>query len=152
MRLQGTRFGTVEFAAEDILSFDQGLIGFPALVHFVLVCPKPGSQFRWLQSIEDPAVAFLLADPLRYFANYNPMLTAADCDALALAAETGRMVFVTVSIPPGKPAEMTLNLLAPIVLNAQSRKGKQVILGDDAYTIKHRVLQAEGKEAETIAA
>jgi flagellar assembly factor FliW len=47
---------------------------------------------------------------------------------------------------------MTVNLVAPIVLNLETRKGKQVILEDGAYTIKHRVLQAEGKEAETVAA
>jgi flagellar assembly factor FliW len=152
MRLQGTRFGTVDFTAEDIVSFDQGLIGFPSFVHFVLVCPKPGSQFRWLQSLEDPALAFLLMDPATVFPNYGPELPDADAQALQLTEKTPRLVYVTVSIPRGKPQDMTVNLLAPIVLNAESRTGKQVILGDDAYTIKHRVLQAEGKEAETIAA
>ena len=152
MRLQGTRFGTVDFVAEDILTFEDGLIGFPSLTHFILLSPKPDSRFRWLQSIEEPGTAFLLAEPLAFFADYHPELSAHECQELSIGESTSRLVYVTTSIPPGKPEEMTVNLLAPIVLNIETRKGKQVILGDDAYTIKHRVLQAEGKEAETIAA
>ena len=152
MRLQGTRFGNIEFTSEDILTFDEGLIGFPNLNHFVLLSPKPESPFRWIQSVEEPATAFLLAEPLRYFEGYAPELSADECEALAISEETPRLVLVTVSIPSGKPAEMTVNLLAPIVLNLETRRGKQVILLDDAYTIKHRVLQAASKESETIAA
>ena len=152
MRLQGTRFGNVDFAAEDILTFEEGLIGFPTLTHYILLTPKPESQFRWMQSIEDPATAFLLVEPLHFFSDYRPELSSQECKTLRIGENTARLVYVTTSIPPGKPAEMTVNLLAPIVLNIETRKGKQVILGDDAYTVKHRVLQAEGKEAETIAA
>jgi flagellar assembly factor FliW len=152
MRLLGTRFGNVDFTAEDIVAFEDGLIGFPTLTHFILLSPKPDSPFRWLQSIEDPSMAFLLAEPLHFFPSYRPQLSLQECKALSMAEDTPRLVYVTTSIPPGKPKEMTVNLLAPIVLNIETRKGKQVILGDDAYTIKHRVLQAEGKEAETIAA
>lgn len=152
MRLQGTRFGNVDFAAEDIVAFENGLIGFPSLMHFILLSPKPDSPFRWLQSIEDPTMAFLLAEPLHFFPDYRPQLSLQECNALSITEDTPRLVYVTTSIPRGKPKEMTVNLLAPIVLNIETRKGKQVILGDDAYTIKHRVLQAEGKEAETIAA
>ena len=152
MRLQGTRFGNVEFDAEDILAFPEGLIGFPSLKHYVLLTPKADSPFRWIQSVEEPSTAFLLAEPLRFFSDYAPELSEEECQALAISETTARLVYVTVSIPPGKPSEMTVNLLAPIVLNLETRTGKQVILLDDAYTIKHRVLQAESKDAETIAA
>jgi flagellar assembly factor FliW len=152
MRLQGTRFGNIDFEADDILTLEEGLIGFPTLTHFILLTPKPESPFRWMQSVEDPATAFLLAEPLRFFSDYTPEISTSECEKLSLGEDTARLVYVTASIPTGNPAEMTVNLLAPIVLNIESRIGKQVILQDDAYTIKHRVLQAAGKEAETIAA
>jgi flagellar assembly factor FliW len=152
MRLTGTRFGTVEFESNDILSFNEGLIGFPALKHFVMVSNKPDSPFRWMQSIEDPATAFLLADPIKFYADYSPEISEKDQNTLGVEAETPCLVYVTASIPPGHPEEMTLNLAAPLIINALSRVGKQVILEDEAYTIKHRVLQAGRTVAESVAA
>lgn len=152
MRLNGTRFGTVEFEAEDMLTFEEGLIGLPALKHFVLVSTREDSPFRWLQSIEDPAMAFLIAEPGRFVANYAPEVSDRDQERLQLDAETPCLVYVTVSIPPGRPEDMTINLAAPLIINARTRTGKQIILDDEAYTIKHRVLQAGRTVAESVAA
>lgn len=152
MRLNGTRFGTVEFETEDMLTFEEGLIGLPALKHFVLVSTREDSPFRWLQSIEDPAMAFLITEPGRFVADYAPEVSDRDQERLHLDAETPCLVYVTVSIPPGRPEDMTINLAAPLVINARTRTGKQIILEDEAYTIKHRVLQAGRTVAESVAA
>jgi len=152
MRLNGTRFGTVDFETDDMLAFDEGLIGLPALKHFIILSTREDSPFRWLQSIEDASMAFLVAEPTHFVADYCPVVGDADQQRLKLDSETPCLVYVTVSIPPGKPEDMTINLAAPLIINARTRTGKQIILDDEAYTIKHRVLQAGRTVAESVAA
>jgi len=152
MTIQGTRFGTIDYISEDVVHFAEGLIGFSALQHFVLLATKEGSPFRWLQSVDQPAVAFLVSDPNVYVESYHPVIA----DDLALQLEldeaTPTILYTTVTIPPGNPQDMTLNLAAPIVINARSRQAKQLVLDDHAYTIRHRVFPAADLPGEKQAA
>ena len=133
MMLTGTRFGTVEFDGNDVLEIEGGLVGLPALQRFVLFEAKPGSPFSWLQSLDDPAMAFLVTEPSRYVPAYDHDVVRR-CPGVAEA-----VVLATASIPPGRPADTTLNLSGPIVIDATSRRGTQMVLEDTAYTTRHRV-------------
>jgi flagellar assembly factor FliW len=152
MTIQGTRFGDIDYTTEDLISFPEGLIGFPAATEFVILNHRPDSAFRWLQSINDPALAFLVAQPEKYVPDYAPVLSEKDARILQIDAETPVMMFATANIPKGAPAEMTLNLAGPIVVNALSRVGRQVVLEDALYTVRHRVFQPAIRAEESVAA
>jgi flagellar assembly factor FliW len=152
MTLNATRFGTLEFEQSDVLVFNDGLIGFPNLNNFLLISLDNTSPFRWLQSVDDPAVAFLVAHPEHFFSDYAPVVSDAVATTLALDSNTPTLVFTTASIPPGKPHDLTLNLAGPLVLNAITRKGKQVVLDDELYTIKHRVFPEANRDSGQVAA
>ena len=152
MKLTGTRFSTIEYEADDIITIVDGLIGFPDCTHYVLLCPKPESPFRWLQNIEEPGLAFLVVDPATYVPEYEPDMSRTTAIELELVEETPRMVYCTVSIPPGKPDDMTLNLLAPIVINAEKRLASQTVLENAAYTMRHRVFPEANRVSEHAAA
>lgn len=139
IQLLGTRFGTIEFTDEDVVTFREGMIGFSGLQTFVLLSHKPDSPFRWLQSVEEPGLAFLVVDPNAYVEDYSPEITNSDVRSLGLSESTAHLVYTTASIPGGVVEEMTLNLAAPIVLNLEERIGKQVVLEGEAYNIRHRV-------------
>ena len=151
MKLTGTRFGDIEFGPAEVLFMRDGLIGFPQLQEFVLISHKDDSPFRWLQSVQEPAVAFLCAIPQHYLPTYNPSLPASVVEGLKLTEDTERYVLTTASIPRGMPNEMTLNLAAPILINAASRGAVQFVLDDEAYTVKHRVFP-EAKVNQKVAA
>jgi len=140
MTLTGTRFGTIEYQSNDVFRFDEGLIGFPMLQEFVFLEHKPDSPFRWLQSVEEPALAFLVTDPHRFVPDYT----------LRVQQES-EVVLATVAIPAGRPMDMTLNLAGPLVLDATNQRGRQVVLDDGSYTVKHRVF-AEAQTPERAAA
>lgn len=140
--LDTTRFGTIEIEAEDILTFGEGMIGFPAQRQFVLLEHRPGSPFRWLQSVEEAALAFLVVDPAHYIADYAPEVNETQVSDLRMEENTPRLVYTVVNIPKGKPEEMTLNLAGPIVINVENRRAKQLVLEDSRYSLKHRVLPA----------
>ena len=133
MILPDTRFGTVEFDDADILHLEGGLVGLPDLERFVLFPSKPGSPFSWLQSLDDPSMAFLVAEPSRYVPDYERDV------ARRLPGITEAVVLATATVPPGKPRETTLNLSGPIVLDPKTRQGRQMVLDDAAYTTRYRV-------------
>jgi flagellar assembly factor FliW len=140
MELLTTRFGTIVIDEADILTFPEGLIGLPFARQFVLVQSGESGVFRWLQSVDEPSFALLLADPWELTPDYEVELSDEDVAFLDLDEETPKFVYVTVTIPPGKSHAMTINLLAPLVMNACTRQGRQVILNDERYDTRHPVL------------
>lgn len=142
MQLTGTRFGTIDFLDTDILTFAGGLIGFPQLKTFLAVPQKEGSPFHWLQSLEEPAIAFLTCSPWTYVPDYTPALKKDELADMSLTDESA-VILVTTSIPGGDVSQMAMNLAAPIVLNIETRQGRQVILEGEAYTIKHKVFSSD---------
>jgi flagellar assembly factor FliW len=152
MNIQGTRFATIEYEPEDVIAVPDGLVGFPQSRRFLLVSNKEGSPFRWLQSLDVPELAFLLADPGGFGLSYNPEFPDWVAGALALEADTPALMFTTAAIPPGAPRDLTLNLAAPIVINALTRTGMQVVLDDPAYTMRYRVFDETSPQGEGVAA
>ena len=152
MILTHTRFGTLEFTDQDIISFPEGLIGFEGHTQFVLVPSKPGSPFSWLQSTNDPSLAFLVADPNAFFNDYSPELSDRDASTLGLSESSDYALVVTAAIPSGQPNNATANLAAPIIINLDSRIGKQVILENEAYTMRHPIFAEQRKPAQKVAA
>ena len=141
MQIQSTRFGTIEYGDEDTLIVPEGLLGFPNCTQFLVLNHKEGSAFRWLQSVEEPDIAFLAIDPSQFTAEYAPELPSAAAEALELGDDTPRLVYALVSIPPGMPTEMTANLAGPLVINAEKRLAAQVVVEDTRWSTRHRILE-----------
>jgi flagellar assembly factor FliW len=137
MTITNTRFGEIEYSADDIITFLDGVIGFPANTEFLLLNHKPNTPFRWLQNLQEPSLAFLVAFTELIVPGYSPVVDDSVVQELALDEETPKLLLTTVTIPAGEPKEMTTNLLGPIIINGATMKAKQVILSDDAYTVKH---------------
>jgi flagellar assembly factor FliW len=152
MILNNTRFGDIEFSDDDIITFIDGIIGFPDKATFLLLNHKPNTPFRWLQSIEEPSLAFLVAFPELLVPGYSPEIGLPVAKELDLTEETPKMLLTTVTIPAGKPEEMTTNLLGPIIINGLTMQAKQVVLADDLYTVRHRVFATTERVADKVAA
>lgn len=140
MQIETTRFGTVEFGEDDIVTIADGVLGFPQCAHYLIINHKDGSPFRWLQSVEDPSLAFLVIEAGLVRGDYTFEIGAASAAALSLAGETPHLVYAVVSIPAGRPEEMTANLAGPIVINAETRTGAQLVLDDPQWTTRHRIV------------
>lgn len=141
MTIKTARFGNVEATAEDIISFPDGILGFAASQSFVILNHGQGA-FRWLQSVDEPSLAFLVTDPACYFPDYAPAISEEAAESLGLKEQSPMLVYTIVTIPRGKPQQMTLNLAGPIVINAATRKGRQFVIDDEAYSIRQRVFEA----------
>jgi len=126
-----TRFGEVEFDPEKTLSFISGLIGFENL-HDFLVMPsvKKGPLF-WIQSVEDPQIAFVLTDPTNFFLDYKVVPDKVERKTLGIEDEDECFALSVVTIHPDK--SVTLNLAAPILFAPKSNRAMQVILEKSQY-------------------
>lgn len=145
-----SRFGAIEYLIEDVVTFSHGMVGFADLCTFVLIQHNDDSPFRWMQSLDKSDVAFLVVDPGKYVEGYEPEMPESAIESLELLEETARLVYTIVSIPPGKPEDMTMNLAGPIVINLETGCAKQIVLEDEIYPIKHKVFQK--KESDESAA
>ena len=136
-----TRFGDLEVDAELVIEMQEGLIGFERLRRFVVVTPDESSPFRWFQSLDDGSIAFPIIDPWQFKPDYGPTISETDSRQLGLSRDTPRLVFAVVTIPKQNPHGMTANLLGPIVVNAATRRGRQVIVTNEQYTTRHSIVE-----------
>ena len=139
MKLDTRQFGTLEFDASSIITFPSGLLGFEELHDFVVLDQPELAPLQWLQSVDDPQLAFTIVDPALVFADYQPVLTDDDRVALELTSEAPIQVRVLVTVPQN-PVEMTANLLGPLVINSERGKGRQVVLHSSEYPVRQRLL------------
>lgn len=143
MKLEGTRFGEIKYTKADLVNLPDGMIGFGGLTKFVVVNTKEDSPFRWLQSVDEPPLAFLVAFPDQIVGDYTPEIPISTAKELSITEESPYLVFVTATIPKGKPMDAVANLAAPILINLETRIGKQVILEDEAYTMRYPIFASK---------
>lgn len=143
-----TRFGTLDYLEEDVITFPEGLIGFAQYQKYVLIRTNEAGTFRWLQAIEEPGLAFLVADPADLVPGYSIELSDNEAASLEIGPDTATLLLTTASIPPGKPEDLTLNLAGPIVINAEARTGRQLVVDNETVPVRHRVFAPEAEIAK----
>jgi flagellar assembly factor FliW len=117
-----SRFGSLEIPAEDVIEFPNGLIGLGGK-RYALVAGSEDGAFRWLHSLDDPAIALPVANPWSFFADYEVELSDSDSESVT-ADPADVAVWVTVRAG-AELSDFYANLKAPIVI--ADGQGQQVI-------------------------
>lgn len=147
MEVQTTRFGTVTIAEDRVMTFPKGLLGFAHCKRFCLLRPNDDACFFWLQSLEDPALAFVVTDPNLFVPEYSVPIRPEQMDGLKLSKLDDAQVFVIVNKVQQK---LTGNLQGPLVVNTLDRVGEQMVLAEKKWTTRHE-LMALGQSAAATA-
>ncbi len=126
--------GTVRVEASTVLTFPAGLLGFPECRSFVLL-PSERAHLYWLQSVDYPALAFLMIDPFVFFPGYTVDLASADF-ARSSVAPDDVTVLAIVTLPQARSDDPTANLQGPVVIDTRSGEGHQVVISDGRHGIK----------------
>ena len=132
MQINSQRFGLVQIDDEAVLNFPAGIIGFPRENAFALI-PHHGSQYlAWLQSVTKPELAFPVVSAHYFLEGYPdiPVTPAANAAGVS-GKEDDFAVLAVLCAPIGQPA--TVNLLAPVIVNSETRTGAQVILDGSRF-------------------
>lgn len=133
-------FGEITIEDEKIIHFPSGIIGFPELTDFALLHDEekgPGA-IHWLQSLQEPAFAMPVMDPLIVKPDYNPEVDDEVLKPIGELIPEEILVMVTVTIPKDL-TRMTVNLRGPVIINAAEKKACQVIVEGDTYEVKYPV-------------
>ena len=151
MKINTKIFGEIEISEDKVVTFQDGIIGFPDMKRFALLHDEDrgaGAGIRFLQSLDEPGFAMPVMDPLVVKPDYNPEV---DDELLAAAGHVTMdniLVLVTVTIP-GDLTKMSVNLQGPFVINVEENKACQVIVEKGTYPVKfpiYDILQARKGE------
>lgn len=138
--IEKTRFGRLDIGMAEVIEFPLGLHGFPDLKRFCLVDPGDDTLILWMQSLEEPEIAFPILEPKIFRPDYVVRLSGLELRELQLQSIGEGAVFTILTIP-GAVAEMTANLKAPIVINLKRKLARQVVLQENEYALKTPVFR-----------
>ena len=147
IKVKTTRFSEIEVEEKDVIELPTGLVGFPELKRYVLLDHDKESPFKWLQSLTDGSIAFVLINPLLFIPEYIVEVNEAEVSELELESEEDAVISVIITMP-SDPQKMTANLKAPLVFNLKNRKGRQVILSNAEYTTRHNIMDEVNKRSD----
>lgn len=141
MQLNTKNFGEIVVPEDKILSFDDGIPSFESVKKYILLDNGDNtSPFRWLQSIDEPTLAFAIVNPFLIKKDYDINIGDDTVKQLGIEKEEEVEVYAIVVVP-SDISKMTMNLKAPVIINTKNMKGAQVILDTDKYGVRHYIIE-----------
>jgi len=131
--------GRIAVRPDQIISFSLGLPGLAEFQRYALIELPQLSPFLYLQSVDRPDLAFAVIDPVELDPDYRLSVNHGVLKELEVTRVDDLKVLVLLTIPLGRPREMTANLIAPLLINLENCRGKQVVLEAPQYSHRHRV-------------
>jgi len=144
MKIQTSRFGTLDVSEETLLFFPSGLVGFPACRRFVVLEAGEDSDYQWFQSVDEPSLAFVIVEVHLLQPEFQMDVPDEGLAELDMNPNDPMSILAVVTIPSGEPIQASANLRAPLVVNLRSRKGKQIIL-HESIPLRYPLLPASAE-------
>ena len=147
MKINTKAFGEIEISDDKLITFENGIIGFPDLKRFTLLHDEEkgtSAGIRFLQSIDEPGFAMPVMDPLIVKPDYDPEVEDELLTCLGDLTQENLLVLVTVTVPSDLK-QMSVNLQGPLIINVNERKACQLIVEGEQYQVKfpvYDILQA----------
>ena len=135
MKIETLRFGEIEIDENRIFNFSLPIIGFNELKKFAIIDINKDGIFKWLQSLEDPSLAFPIVSVFSFNVDYSFDIPDNVVETLKIENVESLLVMNIASIPQDNPKGTTLNLLAPLIFNIEKNLAGQVILTGTGYDI-----------------
>ncbi|NRA37512.1 MAG: flagellar assembly protein FliW [Planctomycetes bacterium] len=126
--------GRIEIDESKIINFVEPLIGFENKHRFVLLQTKEGPMF-WLQSIDDPSLAFCVLAPFEAGLDFDISIGPQDVTDLG-AKDVTEIDLYSIMVLDKDPAKIRTNLRAPILISREHNKAKQIIVDDHSLPVQ----------------
>jgi len=141
MSIDSGKFGTLQFVEDQVITFKRGLLGFGDYHRYILFSRPETAPLSVLQGVDQPELAFLVAAPANPINGLNLGRLNATLQELKARSPEDLQVFVTFTIPPGRPTEATANFSSPILINPRTKLGKQVLLENQKNSRQQQILE-----------
>lgn len=143
MIIKTTRFGDVEVADSSCFEMVHPILGYDDERKFVIIEHNEQSNFRWLQSVSSPEIAFVVTVPGFFGIDYSFELPEDTQEDLDITTAEDILALNIVVIPHENPRRSTINMLAPLIFNINNKKGTQIILSGSPFKIDYPLFQEE---------
>lgn len=140
-------FGEIEVDDGKIIEFETGILGFENYKKYTLIFDSESDKtpvISWLQSVEEPSLALPVINPFIVMEEYNPVVDDEVLKKLGDFESEDLAAFVVLTVPTDVK-KMTANLRAPILINADARKGCQIITENQDYPVRYEVYDVLSK-------
>ena len=139
-----SRLGQLEVDEDRLITFDEGILGFPQQHRYALIQTGEGSGFYWLQAVDTPELAFVVCDPRLFVADYQVPVKLEELQTIGLGEPEKAQVFVIVN----KVNDLlTGNFQGPLVINVENRHGSQLVISDKRYSTRHPLMRLSARAA-----
>ena len=129
----------LEIRPEDIIVFSKGLPGFEHAKEFVIYSRTEHAPFHCMACSTNPDLQFILINPLHFKPDYDPRIPPHELRELDVHDPKDLLLYTVVTFAP-ELSDSTANLLGPIFINIRTRRGKQIVIDDERYSVRERIL------------
>jgi len=141
MEINTKAYGKINIDDKQVLTFPSGLFGFESLTEYALLDAEQ-QPFFWLQSLEVEQIAFILINPIIFRPDYDPAVHEDELLEIGLTDndDDDFLLFSIVTIPADQ-SRMTANLQGPIVINKDTKIGRQFISTCADWKVRHNIIE-----------
>jgi flagellar assembly factor FliW len=134
----------VQYNESDIITFVRAILGFEDLRQFTIVSRPESEPFKWLQSMDDPSISFVVVEPKLILDNYIVELSQHDIKQLHGSQQlSDYKIFVILTVPKGQPEKISVNLQGPLIINTKNLKAIQLVLNNPEYAIRFNLFESQ---------
>ena len=147
MLVKTRHFGEVDLDESKVITFEDGIIGFEDCKRYTILYNNEeggNNTISWLQSLDVPELALPVISPLSVLADYNPIVEDEVLAPLGELTEENIIILLTLSVP-SDITKMSANLKAPLIINADTKKGCQIIAENPDYVVKYNIYEQAKK-------
>lgn len=157
MHIDSRIFGEIDINDDKIIRFEEGVIGFKEYHNYALIYDEekrkdPKGGIMWLQCMDEPDLAFPVADPLHIYPGYNPVVEDEWLAPIGEFDDVDDIFLLSILTVPSDITKVTANLKAPLIINTVTKKACQTIVNNEEYEIKYNIYDyvqsLKKKEAE----
>lgn len=152
MIIETEKFGSFDTKDSKTINFPSGLPGLEDFRDFIILEVGETKPIYWLQSIEDKHISLPVIITFEILDDYNIDIRDNDLEDLQFESKNDLLIMNVVVIPQDIK-DMTVNLAAPIIINAKHGIAKQIIIDAGELSIRHPIYESlmksmEGGEAD----
>ena len=136
--------GKITVSDDHLITIPEGLFGFEQYTQYALV-DSDYEPFLWLQSCEDPNLAFLIVDPFLICNEYETDIDDSSLKKIGITKPEDIIIMTIVTVPHDGSA-ITANFQGPLVINRKNHKCMQAILSDNRWSTKVDIVEALNKK------
>lgn len=132
--------GRLSMNKENVITFEDGILGFDNLKQYALLHVEECQPFEWLISVDNPRVSFAILNPAPYFSDYNPMGSMDELASLGFSDTKNVETYCIVTL--GESAtDTTMNLRGPLLIDMKKKMGKQIVKTEEYYSLHHPLIR-----------